>query len=111
MSSMRGERWARQPPSRTHERHAPTYDWMSDIGAGHRGLICAGSLAEAGSELDQQLVIRPVLELSRYRTPLRGLYVASASVHPGPGVHGVCGAGAARAVRADAARLRSWRPR
>jgi phytoene dehydrogenase-like protein len=68
-----------------------------------------GDLGGGSAEVDQQLVFRPALELSRYRTPLRGLYLASASVHPGPGVHGVCGAGAARAVRADASWLRRWR--
>jgi phytoene dehydrogenase-like protein len=70
----------------------------------------ARETARGGSmEVDQQLVFRPVLELARYRTPLRGLSVASASVHPGPGVHGVCGAGAARAVQADASWVRPWR--
>jgi phytoene dehydrogenase-like protein len=71
--------------------------------------LVGGDLSGGSAEADQQLVFRPVPELSRYRTPVRGLYVASASVHPGPGVHGVCGAGAARAVRADASRLRPWR--
>ena len=43
-------------------------------------------------ELDQLLVFRPAPELCRYRTPLRGLYVAGASVHPGGAVHGMSGA-------------------
>ena len=71
--------------------------------------LVGGDLSGGSTEIDQDLVFRPAPELARYRTPLRGLYVASASVHPGPGVHGVCGAGAARAVRADAAGLRPWR--
>jgi phytoene dehydrogenase-like protein len=71
--------------------------------------LVGGDLGGGSMEVDQQLVFRPVLELARYRTPLRGLYVASASVHPGPGVHGVCGAGAARAVQADASWVRPWR--
>jgi phytoene dehydrogenase-like protein len=71
--------------------------------------LVGGDLSGGSGELDQQLVFRPVPEMARYRTPLRGLYLASASVHPGPGVHGVPGAGAARAVRADAAGLRPWR--
>ena len=71
--------------------------------------LVGGDLAGGSVEVDQQLVFRPAPELARYRTPLRGLYLASASVHPGPGVHGVCGAGAARAVRADASALRPWR--
>jgi phytoene dehydrogenase-like protein len=68
------------------------------------GDLTAGSVA-----IDQQLIFRPAPELARYRTPLRGLYLASASAHPGPGVHGVPGAGAARAVLADASGLRPWR--
>jgi phytoene dehydrogenase-like protein len=69
-----------------------------------------GDLSGGSLEIDQQLLFRPAPELARYRTPLRGLYVASGAVHPGPGVHGVAGAGAARAVLADASGgLRFWR--
>jgi phytoene dehydrogenase-like protein len=68
-----------------------------------------GDLTGGSVAIDQQLLFRPAPELCRYRTPLRGLYVASASNHPGPGVHGVSGAAAARAVRADAAGIRPWR--
>lgn len=71
--------------------------------------LVGGDLGGGSAELDQQLVFRPAPELARYRTPIRGLYVGSASVHPGPGVHGVCGAGAARAILADARGLRPWR--
>ena len=52
-------------------------------------------------ELDQLLVLRPAPRLSRYRTPVRGLYVAGASVHPGPAVHGMTGRSAARALLRD----------
>ena len=60
-----------------------------------------GDLAGGAYELDQLLVFRPAPELCRYRTPLRGLYVAGASVHPGGAVHGMSGRGAARAVLRD----------
>ena len=46
----------------------------------------------------QQLVLRPVPGLGGAATPIRGLYLASASAHPGGGVHGACGANAARAA-------------
>ena len=65
--------------------------------------LVGGDLGGGSLALDQLLLFRPAPRLARYRTPLRGLYVASASTHPGPGVHGVPGAGAARAVRRDAA--------
>jgi phytoene dehydrogenase-like protein len=61
-----------------------------------------GDLASGSCEPDQQLVFRPAPELCRGRTPLRGLYVAGAWVHPGPGVHGVSGMAAADALLADA---------
>ena len=68
-----------------------------------------GDLGGGSFELDQQLAFRPAPELVRHRTPLRGLYLGSSSVHPGAGVHGVPGAGAAAAVIADLSRLRLWR--
>jgi phytoene dehydrogenase-like protein len=68
--------------------------------------MVGGDLGGGSYEIDQQLVFRPAPALMRYRTPLRGLYVGSASVHPGGGVHGACGAGAARAILEDHSRLR-----
>jgi phytoene dehydrogenase-like protein len=41
-----------------------------------------------------QFLMRPTL--SRYRTPLRGVFLCSASTPPGGGVHGMCGYFAAR---------------
>jgi len=67
-----------------------------------------GDIAGGSYELDQQLVFRPSPSMSRYRTPLRGLYVAGASVHPGGAVHGISGRGAADALLRDR-RLRPWR--
>ena len=46
--------------------------------------------------IDQQLFFRPLFPYFRYRTPVRGLYLASASAHPGAGVHGACGYNAAQ---------------
>jgi phytoene dehydrogenase-like protein len=71
--------------------------------------LVGGDLGGGSYELDQQLCFRPAPELFRGRTPLPGLYVAGASVHPGGGVHGVSGQAAARAVLADASPLRFWR--
>jgi phytoene dehydrogenase-like protein len=63
--------------------------------------LVGGDILGGSCELDQLLVFRPAPELFRGRTPLPGLYVAGASVHPGGGVHGVSGAAAARALLAD----------
>jgi phytoene dehydrogenase-like protein len=47
-----------------------------------------------------QLVARPELRAVPWRTPLRGVYLCSASTPPGGGVHGLCGlAAAATALR------------
>ena len=59
----------------------------------HGGAVNGGT-----AQLHQQLVFRPTPGLGRPETPIRGLYLASASAHPGGGVHGACGAIAARAA-------------
>lgn len=59
----------------------------------HGGAINGGTTA-----LHQQLVFRPVPGSGRAETPVLGLYLASASAHPGGGVHGAPGANAARAA-------------
>lgn len=53
--------------------------------------LVGGDLGGGSYELDQQLVFRPAPSLCRYRAPLRGLYVAGASTHPGGAIHGVSG--------------------
>jgi phytoene dehydrogenase-like protein len=70
--------------------------------------MVGGDLGGGTMELDQQLVFRPAPELMRYRTPLKGLYVAGASTHPGGAVHGMSGRAAARALLHDR-RPRPWR--
>jgi phytoene dehydrogenase-like protein len=57
-----------------------------------------GALSGGTSQLHQQLIFRPVPGLGRPETPVRGLYLASASAHPGGGVHGGPGAIAAKAA-------------
>jgi phytoene dehydrogenase-like protein len=60
--------------------------------------LVGGDLGGGSYELDQQLIFRPTPQLSRYRTPITGLFVAGASTHPGGAVHGMSGRGAARAL-------------
>jgi phytoene dehydrogenase-like protein len=65
-----------------------------------------GAINGGTAQLHQQLVFRPVPGLGRAGTPVRGLFLASASAHPGGGVHGACGANAARAALAADRRRR-----
>ena len=61
-----------------------------------------GAVNGGTAGLQQQVVFRPIPGLGRADTPIRGLFLASAAAHPGGGVHGACGANAARAVFAAA---------
>jgi phytoene dehydrogenase-like protein len=60
--------------------------------------LVGGALGGGTTAITQQLVFRPVPGLGRAETPVRSLFLASASAHPGGGVHGACGANAARAA-------------
>lgn len=60
--------------------------------------LVGGALNGGTAQLHQQLVFRPVPGLGRAETPIRGLYLGSASAHPGGGVHGGAGSNAARAA-------------
>jgi phytoene dehydrogenase-like protein len=62
--------------------------------------LLGGDKSLGSAQLHQQLVFRPGIGLGRAETPVRGLFLASASAHPGGGVHGACGANAARAALA-----------
>jgi phytoene dehydrogenase-like protein len=68
-----------------------------DLDAADRNLV-GGAINGGTAALHQQLVFRPTPGLGRAETPVAGLYLASASAHPGGGVHGACGANAARAA-------------
>ncbi|HEX6418470.1 MAG TPA: NAD(P)/FAD-dependent oxidoreductase, partial [Acidimicrobiales bacterium] len=75
--------------------------------------LVAGDMAGGTNQLHQQLVFRPIPGLARPETPVRGLYLASSSAHPGGGVHGACGTNAARAALARhrlarVAAVRGW---
>lgn len=57
-----------------------------------------GGDISAGAATMLQLVRRPVLRADPWRTPIPGVYLASASAAPGPGVHGLVGWYAARSA-------------
>ncbi|MGV8912284.1 MAG: phytoene desaturase family protein [Rhodoglobus sp.] len=52
----------------------------------------------AGAVNLQQLLRRPVVSPDPWRTPAKGIYLASSSTPPGPAVHGLCGFYAARSA-------------
>jgi phytoene dehydrogenase-like protein len=64
--------------------------------------LTGGDLGGGSAHLDQQLFLRPAFPHFRHRTPVKGVYLASASCHPGAGVHGACGFNAAHMALLDA---------
>jgi phytoene dehydrogenase-like protein len=60
--------------------------------------LVGGAISGGTAQLHQQLIFRPVPGFARAETPIQGLYLGSASAHPGGGVHGACGHNAARAA-------------
>lgn len=61
--------------------------------------LVGGAVNGGTSQLHQELVFRPVPAMrGRAATGVDGLFLASASAHPGGGVHGAAGANAARAA-------------
>ncbi|NUR06501.1 MAG: NAD(P)/FAD-dependent oxidoreductase, partial [Nocardioidaceae bacterium] len=103
------ERFADRVQDRV-ERHAPGFGSRvlarrvlgpRELEARDANLI-GGAINGGTSQLHQMLVFRPVPGLGRAETPVRGLYLGSASAHPGGGVHGAPGLNAARAAVAHA---------
>lgn len=66
----------------------------------HNPNLVGGDIAGGYSGLSQ-FVRRPVLNPHPWRTPLRGVYLCSASTPPGAGVHGMGGYHAAKLALAD----------
>ncbi|MGW4156504.1 phytoene desaturase family protein [Micromonospora chersina] len=62
--------------------------------------LVGGALGGGTAAAYQQLFLRPIPGLGRADTPVDRLFLASASAHPGGGVHGAPGANAARAALA-----------
>ncbi|MEV0718189.1 NAD(P)/FAD-dependent oxidoreductase [Asanoa sp. NPDC050611] len=92
----------------TIERHAPGFrdsilarhvQLPGDLQHGNPSLF-GGAINGGTAALHQQLFFRPVPGLGRADTPIDRLFLASASAHPGGGVHGGPGSNAAHAALA-----------
>jgi phytoene dehydrogenase-like protein len=57
--------------------------------------------------IDQMFMFRPIPELAFYETPLKGLFMANAGMHPGGGIFGAPGYNCAHVVR-KSLRRRFW---
>jgi phytoene dehydrogenase-like protein len=57
-----------------------------------------GQPHHAEPSLDQALWMRPLPELARYATPVKGLWLCGPGMHPGAGVAGACGYNCAREI-------------
>lgn len=68
-----------------------------DFAAWNENLV-GGDTMGGTTQIHQQLIFRPIPGYARAETPIKGLYLASASAHPGGGVHGGPGSNAARAA-------------
>lgn len=110
------ERFADRVQARI-ERHAPGFESAilsrriltpADLEKRNANLV-GGSLNGGTAALDQQLIFRPFAGNGRATTAVAGLYLASASAHPGGSVHGACGMNAARAALAHERLRRSRR--
>lgn len=88
------------------ERYAPGFKGLvrgrhvagpAELEDGNPSLV-GGAVGGGTAAAYQQLLLRPVPGLGRADTPVDRLFLASASAHPGGGVHGACGANAAHAA-------------
>lgn len=82
--------------------HTPL-DWYRRTGS------IKGNPNHLDMTLDQMFGFRPVAALSNYRTPIEGLYLSGAGVHPGGGLNGIPGHNTAHVVLEDLGYVRSAR--
>lgn len=72
---------------------------------GSNASLSLGALNSGTAAIHQELIFRPTVGLGRPETPIPGLFLASASAHPGGRVHRACGWNAARCALAADGRL------
>ena len=72
--------------------------------------LLRGNVMHLEMSVNQMFTMRPTLDMSNYRGPVRGLYLTGASTHPGGGIMGAAGRNAATVLLLDLSRKRLfWR--
>ncbi len=110
---LRDGRWSDQRNSlyqaavRVLEPHVPGLDALVIDGEvltpedlEHGWGLSGGHIFHGEPTVDQSWIARPLLGWSQYRTPVPGLFLASAGTHPGGGLTGMSGLLAAKAAAA-----------
>ena len=77
------------------------YDALSPLDIEHIFGMHKGNIFHGSMTLSQLAYARPMGGYSNYRTPVSGLYMCSASTHPGGGVMGAAGRNCSRVVISD----------
>jgi len=95
-------------------RYAPNMkgkrlDWyiQSPLDIERKHGLLRGNVMHVEMSFDQMFMFRPTPELSQYKTPIKGLYLSSASCHPGGGVFAAAGYNAAKVVLKDISK-KTW---
>ncbi|MBZ5857386.1 phytoene desaturase family protein [Flavihumibacter profundi] len=90
------ERFAPGFRDRIIGRHVMNTTAMEDYNANYIGGDINGGVIDA-----TQLLTRPAMRFSPYRTSAKGIYICSSATPPGGGVHGMCGYHAAKTALRD----------
>ncbi len=75
-------------------------DWyiQSPLDIERKHGLLRGNVMHVEMTFDQMFMFRPLPEMSNYETPIKNLYLSSASCHPGGGVFGAAGYNAANVI-------------
>lgn len=78
-------------------------DWyiQSPLDIERKHAMPHGNVMHVEMSFDQMFMFRPIPEMSEYKTPVKNLYLSSASCHPGGGVFGAAGYNAAHVILKD----------
>jgi phytoene dehydrogenase-like protein len=63
--------------------------------------LTGGNIFQGSMNLNQLMMMRPVVGWADHRSPIKGLYLCGAATHPGGGVMGACGRNAAQVILRD----------